>query len=52
MPVKKTGRKWEVNKEVYDTEKEANKAYMAYLDSAFGIKRPKKKAPETEVVEE
>lgn len=37
MPVKKIGNKWEANKEVYDTEEAANKAYMAYLDSAMGV---------------
>lgn len=45
MPVKKVGKKWEVNKETFDTEDAANKAYMAYLDAAMGIEaKPKKKA--------
>lgn len=47
MPVKKVGKKFEVNKETYDTEELANKAYMEYLDAAFDIKKsdakPKKK---------
>ena len=38
MPVKKVGDKFEVNKETYDTEKEAKNAYMSYISKAFGVK--------------
>ena len=36
MPVKKVGKKFTANNKEYDTEAEANKAYMGYLDKAMG----------------
>lgn len=36
MPVKKVGKKWEVNGKTYDTEEAANNAYKAYLAIKFG----------------
>lgn len=37
MPVKKVGKKWEVNGTMYDTEAAANTAYKASLALKFGI---------------
>lgn len=58
MPVKKNGKKWEVNKNEYDTEAEAIKAYQAYLNAAMGVapkaavKKPSKKAKKTRPVDD
>lgn len=54
MPVKKVGKKYEFKDKEYDTEAEANKVYMAYLDNAFGVKteKPKKKKKSNEDTED
>lgn len=37
MPVKKVGKKFEVNKKTYDTEDQAKQAYMTYIAKAMGV---------------
>lgn len=43
MPVKKSGKKYTVKGEEYDSEQAANEAYKKYIAKAMGAPEEKKK---------
>lgn len=43
MPVKKVGKKFTVKDKEYNTQDEANKAYMSYIGKAMGVEQKPEK---------